>query len=313
MNPRDQLDSSIEIITPENIAFRYEIAGPFRRMPAFLIDLAIRCIVIWLVAVVLGLAQLGFMVPVIILLLYFVMEWFYGGLFETYWNGQTPGKRVMGIRVMNKDGQPINGMQAIMRNFIRFADTMPLVPLSAFIGEPVPLAIPTFLIGLLVPMTNRRFQRLGDLVTGTMVVIEDQNWLFGVSKIEDPRAAQLAEYIPANFVINQQLSRAIATYVERRRFFSPARRREIAKHLAEPLLEAFRLPRDTSYDLMMCALYHRKFIADQADVEEDIIEAIGESPYAQKMVAQLGAGSAAAEEPVTGVGPLQESSVESGR
>ena len=167
------------------------------------------------------------------------------------------------MRVLSADGQPINGLQAVMRNILRFADMMPALPLSALTGEAIPMAVPTCIVGLVTPMLSPRFQRLGDLVCGTIVVIEDRSWLFGVAKVDDPRAAQLAEYIPANFEIRRQLSRAVATYVERRRFFSTARRREIARHLAEPLLKRFHLPGDTSYDLMICALYHRAFIADQ--------------------------------------------------
>ena len=73
----------------------------------------------------------------------------------------------------------------------------------------------------------------------------------------------------------------MATYVERRKFFSPARRREIARHLAEPLLQRLHLPGDTSYDLMLCALYHRAFIADRGRLseEDEIVEQIGESPF----------------------------------
>jgi hypothetical protein len=57
----------------------------------------------------------------------------------------------------------------------------------------------------------------------------------------------------------------LATYVERRQFFTPARRREIARHIGELLIEHFHLPRDTSQDLLLCALYYRAFIADRGD------------------------------------------------
>jgi hypothetical protein len=125
--------------------------------------------------------------------------------------------------------------------------------------------IPTFVLGLVVMTCNRRFQRLGDLVCGTMVVIEERQWLTGVIKLEDPRAAQLAEYIPANFIVTRTMARAIASYVDRRRFFSPARRREVARYLAEPLLKLFQLPADTSYDLLLCALYYRTFVVASPD------------------------------------------------
>ncbi len=284
MSSSDQLDSAIEIVTPENIAFRYELAGPFRRLPAFAIDFALR-LGFWIAVMIAlsfaGVGQIGFG---ILLLLWFVLEWFYGGLFETYWNGQTPGKRLIGIRVLTVDGQPINGIQAVMRNILRFADLMPTFPLAALVGEPVPMGIPTGMIGLITPMMNQRYQRLGDIVCGTMVVIEDRSWLFEVTTLDDPRAAQLAEYIPASFQVNRQLSRAIATYVERRRYFIPTRRREIAKHVAKPLLERFHLPSDTSYDLMICALYYRVFVADHQRRDQDefyeTVAEIGPEPRA---------------------------------
>jgi hypothetical protein len=128
-------------------------------------------------------------------------------------------------------------------------------------------------VGMVVMAMNRRYQRLGDLVCGTIVVVEDRQWLTGVAKLDDPRAIQLAAYLPPNFVVSKPLARALATYVERRRFFSAPRRREVAKHLAEPLLERFGLPADTSYDLLLCALYYRTFIADRSQDERLLAEA----------------------------------------
>jgi hypothetical protein len=107
-----------------------------------------------------------------------------------------------------------------------------------------------------------------------MVVIEERRWLTGVAKIDDPRAAQLAGYIPLNFRIRRSLARALAAYVDRRRYFSAARRREVAHHLAEPLLAQFRLPPDTSYDLLL-------FISDRGDDEVSLGRV--ESPFGQPM------------------------------
>ena len=50
---------------------------------------------------------------------FFLVSWFYGGFFEAYWNGQTPGKRIMGLRVLSTNGRPINGYQAVLRNLLR--------------------------------------------------------------------------------------------------------------------------------------------------------------------------------------------------
>ena len=278
-----QLDTTIDVVTPENISFQYRVAGPFRRWPAYLLDLCIRVGVFMVLVFVLSLlgafTGAGGLIAAILIITFFLLEWFYGGFFEAYWNGQTPGKWVMGIRVLTTEGQPINALQAVLRNFLRVVDMYPLLSVQV-IGIPFPwYALPTYVLGLLAMTCNRRFQRLGDLVCGTMVVVEERRWLTGVAKLEDPRAAQLAEFLPADLRISRSLARTLATYVERRRFFSQARRREVARHLGVPLLERFGFRKDTSCDLLLCALYYRAFIADRP--EEDKPEPAGPvSPFA---------------------------------
>lgn len=274
------LDATIDIVTPENISFRYRVAGPFRRLPAFLIDLALRVAVWAALAFVLGLlgvfsAGTGALSMAFLLIILFVMEWLYGGLLETFWNGQTVGKRVMGIRVLSVDGQPINGLQAMMRNILRAADMWPMIPIGVLSEDPQMAAavVPTFAVGLVVPLLNDRFQRLGDLVCGTIVVVEERSFLLEAVKLEDPRVAQLASELPASFSVTQTMAKALATYVDRRHLFSPPRRREIARHVGEPLLKRFQLPADTSYDLLVCALYHRTFVTNQND-EVAVVAAI---------------------------------------
>jgi uncharacterized RDD family membrane protein YckC len=271
---REQIDSIIRVVTPENIAFEYRLAGPFRRLPALVIDWAIFAgsyfVLVFVVSLTIGMYISGAIASAIMILSFFVLWWFYGGLFETFMNGQTPGKRLMGLRVLTTEGQPINGMQAVMRNLLRYADIFPFMPC----------------IGLIVMTLNSRSQRLGDLVCDTMVVIEQQSWLTGVARLEDPRAIQLAGYLPPNFVVSRPLARALATYVERRRFFTPLRRREVAKHLGEPLLRQFGLAADTSYDLLLCALYYRTFIADRSEDEQRLAEAqasVQQNPFQQAL------------------------------
>lgn len=253
-NKLDQFDTSIEIVTPENIAFQYRVAGPFRRLPAYLIDLVIRALIV-------GVGSIALVIVVEIamlgpswglgggLVLLFIVTWFYGGLFEALWNGQTPGKRLMQIRVLSIDGQPINAMQAVGRHLLRAVDMLPVC----------------YLLGLLAAAMNNRFQRLGDWACGTMVVVEERQWLYGhgVIRLGEPGVKRLAEQIPANFQPSRSLARALAAYVQRRRNFSWGRRLEIARHLGEPLRQKFNLPLSTNSDLLLCALYHRTFITDR--------------------------------------------------
>lgn len=264
------IDATVEIVTPENIAFRYRVAGPFRRLPAYILDLLVRGAIVTGVAIIMGFAGafIGGVGVALILICYFLIEWFYGGFCETVFNGQTPGKRVMGLRVLSVDGQPITPIQAVLRNILRTVDMMPLLSWQILSDDAALYAIPTCGLALLSAAFSPRFQRVGDIVCGTIVVIEERQWLSGVAKLDDARAVQLASYIPMDFRFSRSLSRALAAYVDRRRFFTPARRREVARHLAEPLLERFGFPADTSYDLLLCALYYRAFVADRSADEE---------------------------------------------
>jgi uncharacterized RDD family membrane protein YckC len=248
------IDSRIEIITAENTAFQYRVGGPFRRGIAYFIDLAIRLFIMGVASIVLllifGVAGLPGVSAGVILLIYFVLDWFYGGLFETYWNGQTPGKKLLQLRVMSVTGQPVSGWQAILRNVMRAFDMWPVV------------LFPTGQVGLAAMTFNRRFQRLGDMISGTIVVIEEPAALFGVNRIVDPQALELAMDIPARYKVSRSQAKALSSYVARRGSMGGARRGEIARHLGEPLRIKFGLPPETNLDLLLCALYHRAFIAD---------------------------------------------------
>ncbi len=258
-----ELDSRIAIVTPENIAFHYRLAGPFRRLIAYLIDFGIRlvAVVITLVVVLfagrslvgigIGMACVGWL----------ILSWFYGGLFETFWNGQTPGKWVMGLRTLTIDGQPINALQAVLRNILRAVDTMPVVPISTESLIPI---LPVYTLGLLTMALTDRYQRWGDLACGTMVVIEDRQRLRGVVPIGVPEVVELAAHLPANFTASPSLARALSAYVERGAIFLLQRRAEIARILGEPLAQRFGLPANISHDLLICALYYHVFIADRA-------------------------------------------------
>ena len=252
------LDTRIEIVTPENIAFQYCTAGPFRRLPAYLIDVMLRTAVMvaafFGVTLFMGAAGLPGFGLGMAMVAWFVLDWFYGGLFETYWNGQTPGKRLMRIRVVSDEGQPINGMQAVLRNFLRSVDALPVVYLA-----------PTYLLGLFSTAMTDRFQRLGDLAAGTMVIVEEPQRHYGVARVTEPEAIRLAAELPANLTISRSLARALSSYVQRRQAFAWRRRAEIAMHVAEPMRQKLGLPPGTSHDLLLCALYYRAFIADRVD------------------------------------------------
>jgi len=247
-----QLDTRVRVVTPENIAFQYRVAGPFRRLPAYLIDLAIRVVVggaalfgLSLVFGVAGLEKLGLGLWLVLFL--FPLTWFYGGLFETFWNGQTPGKRLTRIRVLSVEGQAINASQAILRNILRAVDALPVL----------------YLLGLISSAMNDRFQRIGDLACGTMVVSEEPQWLAGVARVNEPDVLRLTAAVPAWFQPDRSLARALAIYVGRRVHFTPARRVQIARYVGVPLRERLGLPQATNLDHLLCALYNRAFVTEE--------------------------------------------------
>lgn len=272
-----QLDTSIEIVTPENVSFRYHVAGPFRRLPAYLLDIVFRMLILMVVGIavsfICGLLRIPSLGIGFTLILWFVLSWFYGGLFETYWNGQTPGKRMMRIRVISTDGQPINGLQAVLRNLLRAIDAQPLF---------------FYQLGLFSSMMNDRFQRLGDLASGTMVIVEDREWFQGIIRIDEPEVIRLAQQIPPSFQASPSLARALATYVQRRLAFPVMRRIEVARHLAEPLARRFGLPEGLNPDYLLCAAYQRAFITDTPG---DVVEPV--SPFGKTGCLEAGTSSTA--------------------
>lgn len=124
--------------------------------------------------------------------------------------------------------------------------------------------IPTFATSLVCMTMTSRFQRVGDLAAGTMVVVNERSWVPTNVKLEDTRVVSLCEHIPPNFRMSPTLAKAIALYAERRGRISTGRRAELASHLAKPLLREFNFREDTSPDLLLCALYYREFVSKEA-------------------------------------------------
>lgn len=282
------LDTTIGVVTPENIAFEYQLAGPFRRLPAYLLDFVVRWAIILIVGFLLAIigsfmsfvsVLFGSFTLAIIGILYFVVSWFYGSLMEMYFNGRTVGKWMCGIRVIDVEGRPINGRSALLRNLLRVADFMPIamIPMPDPDIPPIPM-LATGLIGMVCMITTKRLQRLGDLAAGTMVVVDERGWRLPVAKVDDARVPALASYVPGDYRITRSMARALATYAERRHFLTPARRREVARHLTDALLDRFEFRRDIDPDLLLYALYYKTFLEDKNAEPADLGPLAGFSP-----------------------------------
>ena len=285
------IDTMMKVKTPENISFQYELSGPFNRFVAYIADLifafggyfAVVCLFyfVLLMGVALISQSLGG-VPAFfelfaglafgfLLVGFFLVYWFYGAYMETRFNGQTLGKRLCRIRVISVDGHAIDGVQATLRNFFRFLDIMPIVPLQMLLGleSQVLFAIPTFLIGLIVMSLNPRFQRVGDLVAGTVVIFEEKKYRPDLIEFEDERVPRLADLIPADFMASRGLTQGVAEFAEQRKYLAPQRSADIAKHIAVPLMERFGILENTDPDLFMCSLYHRLFLTREGEESQE--------------------------------------------
>lgn len=146
------LDTRTGVETPEGVAIALTPAGPVPRALALMLDLLLRG-GIYLIAS-LTLPLLGKSGTGLLLLLMFLVEWFYPVLFEVLNHGVTPGKAAVGIAVVEEDGRPVGWTASTVRNFLRIADLLPFA----------------YFFGLLSMLLTTRFQRLGDLAAGTLVV-----------------------------------------------------------------------------------------------------------------------------------------------
>src|ERR1041385_4715774 len=153
---RQRKTNQLLIQTPEGIVFSLLLAGPVTRFLAWAVDIA--CIgVLW---IVLG-SLLGFLglisldlARALIVLAYFVIQIGYGITMEWLWRGQTIGKRLLRLRVMDAQGLRLQFSQIVIRNLLRFVDALP-----AF-----------YLVGGIVCLASGRAQRLGDLAANTIVI-----------------------------------------------------------------------------------------------------------------------------------------------
>jgi len=160
-------DDELVIATPEHVELYFVLASIGSRFLAAFIDHIIQ--VIALVAVSLSAYVLDWKFPhwsfnkwlaAASILLSFGIYIGYFALFETFWSGQTPGKRWMKLRVIRDDGRPIGFFEALVRNLIRILDMMP------------PSVVPSYAVGVMTIILSPESKRVGDYVAGTVVVKE---------------------------------------------------------------------------------------------------------------------------------------------
>lgn len=188
------IDDSYDLRTPEQIELRYDLAGLGSRFLAALVDGLIQGVLVLAVIFALGmgsallttalrrwfpgdptiLAMIGVSLAILAM---FLLIWGYHIFFELVWNGQTPGKRVAGIRVLTTRGEPVTFVHVLVRNLLRIVDFLPS----------------SYMLGAVCVLMTRRSQRLGDLAAGTIVVHERSEAFPRTLAPLDPSAALLPQ------------------------------------------------------------------------------------------------------------------------
>lgn len=153
---RQRETSSLVLQTPEGVAFELPLAGPVSRLLAVAVD--ITCVSAFLSLLRIGFIGLGVLsldlARALWILAYFATTIGYGIATEWFWRGQTLGKRLLSLRVLDAEGLRLQPSQVILRNLLRAVDILP-----GF-----------YLLGGLAILFSRRSQRLGDLAANTIVI-----------------------------------------------------------------------------------------------------------------------------------------------
>ena len=171
-----ETEETLLIETPERVPLAFPLASIGNRFLAVAIDHTLQYIAI--AAVFIGFALIAglgrspigvfesferempnWVIAVMIFVLFLLFTGYFA-LFEWLWDGQTPGKRLLKLRVIREDGRPITLWEAIARNLLRIFDTFP------------GFFIPVYSIGLIAVFLSNRDQRIGDLFAGTVVIRE---------------------------------------------------------------------------------------------------------------------------------------------
>lgn len=199
------LDTQRLVETPEGIALRLDTAGVWPRAAAWVIDFLIRAGALMLASMLLAfLDETG---VGLYLLLLFTLFWLYPILFEVLRDGQTIGKRVIGLRVVNGNGTPVTWLASIVRNLMRTVDMLPF----------------GYGFGLIAGLIDPQGRRLGDLVAGTVVV--------HVHAAAAPVALSAVPALPAPVALSREEKAVLVAFAERSPRLTGERQQELAELL----------------------------------------------------------------------------------
>lgn len=237
------LDDELIIETPERVELHYVLASVGNRFLAAAIDHLIQISAIVIILVAAGamsdwalFSSMGVWSAALTVLAVFGVYWGYFVVFETLWSGQTPGKRMMRLRVVREDGRPVRFFEVFVRNLLRVAiDIQPM---------------PSYAIGVVSIIFSPRSKRVGDFVAGTVVVKERSTEaptleeIIKVSELEDQRLARTtsAPFSADTRRLSEQELRAVKTFLKRRYELQEPSRSALAARIAQPISAKLGIP-----------------------------------------------------------------------
>ena len=222
----------LNIDTPEQVALEFSLASIGSRFLALALDTLIQGVAaavffaLAIVAMAMAALAAGAILPdepgpwILggLILAWFIVYAGYFAIFEALWNGQTPGKRVVGLRVIHASGRPIGGYEAVLRNIVRIADQMPGI----------------YAVGIVAVFVTERSQRLGDLAAST-VVVHERLVEAALPEVPAPRRADhaLAHYGAAR--LSPEEVGLVELYFRRRKELDGVARVRMAGQIADRL------------------------------------------------------------------------------
>jgi len=231
-----EINNLYTVETSENVRFQYRVAGIAPRLFAYLIDLGIRMsifIALIYLAIILNVMTIGVDLIeqiswsyVIILLVYFILDWLYYVISELATGGRSLGKMALGLRVIRDGGFAISVYESFLRNLLRVADLLP----SAYA------------VGCLTMFISPNFKRLGDMVAGTIVIYEKKSTLYGLNiKLQNNNTDKTLNNLKLSSKLSLQEEDLLFEFINRIPRLNPNRVRAIAEILAEGFSKKYNL------------------------------------------------------------------------
>ena len=252
------------IETPERVPLHFALASIGNRFLACAIDHALQVLTLIVIAVAFTLlanySSLGDQlsnapkwVKAVLIVIVFLIVSGYFAFFEWIWNGQTPGKRWLKLRVIREDGRPVTFWEAVVRNLLRTFDMMPA---------------PFYSIGLISVFISLSDQRVGDMVAGTVVVREREAEVPAFAKVfasavSDPalrRSFKPVEFVGDVNLLTESEIHVVETFLRRRWDLADMARQWMAWRVSLPILYKLRPTYDLptfTYEGFLEELLHR--------------------------------------------------------